>query len=244
MRGFAAWLFGLAIEEPTEYPRLLNIRRKIYKTVGTLNAEIVRSPEPILFDQLDRSAFTSLRPGTVWGKTFDCAWIHVTGSMPKGHEGAAVMLGIRGEGLVYSPSGEVVDSISTVWQQADLPHSGAKYRRLDFVDTSNGMVDFYADVAYNGFLLYDYGTGVYHGARVAERDDVVFGLYYDYLTLVVLARATADAALASELWHTLHRAYRRFRAGNAQAARDLLAVPLAAASDSEFVYSAIGHAHL
>jgi alpha-mannosidase len=244
MRGFAAWLFGLAVEEPTEFPRLLNIRRKIYRPVGELHAEIIRSPEPIRFDQLDHSAFTPLRPGTVWGKTFDCAWLHITGTMPAGHDDAVVMLGIRGEGLVYSPTGQVVDSISTVWQQADLPHSGAKYRALDFVDTSTGTVDFYADVAYNGFLLYDFGTGVYHGARIAVRDDVVFGLYYDYLTLVVLARTTADEALASELWRTLHQAYRRFRAGNAQAARDLLAGPLAAASDSEFVYSAIGHAHL
>ena len=244
MRGFAAWLFGLAIEEPTEYPRLLNIRRKIYTPVGELKAEIFRSPEPVLFDQLDPSAFTPLRPGTVWGKTFDCAWLHITGTMPAGHEGARVMLGIRGEGLVYAPSGEVVDSISTVWQQADLPHSGAKYRALDFVDTSDGTVDFYADVAYNGFLLYDFGTGVYHGARVAVRDEAVFGLYYDYLTLLVLARTTDDDALASELWRTLHRAYRRFRGGHAQAARDLLAPALAAASTSEFVYSAIGHAHL
>ena len=244
MRGFAAWLFGLAIEEPTEYPRLLSIRRKIYTTIGNLDAEMFRSPEPVLFGDLDRSAFTPVRPGTAWGKTFDCAWLHITGTIPPGHEGARVMLGIRGEGLIYSPTGDVVDSISTVWQQADLPHTGAKYRALDFVDTGDGHVDFYADVAYNGILLYDYGTGVYHGARVAVRDDVAFGLYYDYLTLVVLARTTTDDELASRLWRTLHRAYRRFRAGHAQEARDLLAPSLAAVSDSEFVYSAIGHAHL
>ena len=75
-----------------------------------------------------------------------------------------------------------------MFQQGDLPHSGglvppAAARR----PIEPGRVEFFADVAYNGLLLYPVGRGVYHGAHLAVRDDEAFGLYYDYLTLLVLA---------------------------------------------------------
>jgi alpha-mannosidase len=244
MSGFAAWLFGLAAEQPREYRRLLRIRREVYRTVATLRAEILRSDEPIPFAQLDRTAFTPLRAGAAWGKKMDCAWLHITGTVPADQPGAVALLGIRGEGLVYTPAGDVVDSVSTVWIQADLPPSGGKYRPLEHVDISHGTVDFYADVAYNGFLLYPFGSAVYHGAKVAVRNEDVFGLYYDYMTLLMLAGFTEDSALKSELQQKLHAAFARFRGGDAKAARAILADPLAAPSTSDFVYSAIGHGHL
>jgi alpha-mannosidase len=244
MGGFAAWLFGIAAEQPREYRRLLRIRREIYTPIAQLKAEIVRSDEPIPFGEVDRSAFVPIRPGTAWGKKMDCAWLRITGDVPPGHDGAVVLLGIRGEGLIYSPQGDPIDSVSTVWIQADLPHSAGKYRPLQQIDVSTGTIEFYADVAYNGILLYEYGNAVYHGAQVAVRDDEVFGLYYDYLTLVVLAGATDDAGLESELRQKLRTAYARFVAGDVRAARATLADSLAAPSTSDFVYSAIGHGHL
>jgi alpha-mannosidase len=244
MVGTAAWLFGLAAEQPREYRRLLRIRRDIYSTIAKLDAEILRSDEPIPFARLDPEGFRPLKDGAAWGKKLDCAWLHVTGDVPATHDGAVVLLGIRGEGLVYAPTGDVVDSISTVWIQADLPPSGGKYRPLEHVDLGKGTVDFYADVAYNGFLLYPYGSAVYHGAKIAVRDDDVFGLYYDYMTLLVLAGHTEDSGLETDLRQKLRSAYARFSAGDAKAARAILADSLAAPSTSDFVYSAIGHGHL
>ena len=101
MRGFAAFLFGLRAQQPGEYRRLMKIRARIFTPVASLRAEILRSPEPIPFDQLDRSAFRPLRPGTGWGRTFDCAWLRITGEIPAGTMNAVVLLGIRGEGLVH-----------------------------------------------------------------------------------------------------------------------------------------------
>ena len=244
MRGFAVWLFGLAAEQPREYRRLLRIRRRIYRPVAQLSAAILRSDEPIPFDELDRSAFRPIRAGAAWGKKLDCAWLHVTGEVPAGHENAVVLLGVRGEGLIFAPDGTVVDSSSTVWIQADLPHSGGKFRPLEHVDTATGTVDFYADVAYNGFLLYPYGKGIFHGAQLATRDDDAFALYYDYMTLLVLAGATDDSALEAELRGNLRDAYTKFTAGDTRAARSALEGALAAPSTSDFLYSAIGHGHL
>jgi alpha-mannosidase len=243
MLGLAGYVLGLRVQQPGEYRRLMRIRRRIFTTVAPLHAEIVRSPEPIPFAELDRSAFTPLRPGASWGRTFDCAWLRITGDVPARIPNPVVLLGIRGEGLVHSPGGEALDSVSTVFQQGDLPHSGGKFRPVA-VDTSTGAIEFYADVTYNGFILYEVGRPAYHGAHLATRDDAVYALYYDYLTLLVLAGATDDAALEAELRAALQRAYSLFTAADIAGARAALATKLTASSDSEFVYSAIGHGHL
>ncbi|MET0974240.1 MAG: glycoside hydrolase family 38 C-terminal domain-containing protein [Leifsonia sp.] len=244
MAGFAAWLFGLPAQQPGEYRRLMRIRRRIYTTIAPLEAEIVRSAEPIPFEQLDRSAFEPLKPGSAWGGVSDCAWLRITGAVPAGVADPLVMLGIRGEGLVHSTDGELLDSVSTVFQQGDLPHSGGRYRPVLNVDSSTGRIEFLADVGYNGWILYEVGRGVYHGAHLATRDEDVYDLYYDYLTLLVLAGATDDVGLESKVRQALRDAYGRFVDGDARGARSVLAEQLSKPSTSDFVYSAVGHGHL
>ncbi|UFS60187.1 alpha-mannosidase [Subtercola endophyticus] len=248
MANFATWLFGIAAQEPLEYRRLRRLRSRIYRVVAPVEAEIIRSPEPIPFGSLDRSAFTPAKPGTSWGRTHDCAWIRLTGTIPErilGEPDTVVMLGIRGEALVHDARGGVIDSVSTVFLQGDLPHAGAQYRPMHHVEPDeHGNIELFADVSYNGFLLYAIGRGVYHGAHVATRNDEAFALYYDYLTLLVLARATDDHTLESSLRRALATSYERFAAHDLRGARVALAASLEARSESDFVYSAIGHGHL
>jgi len=242
--GIPDWLIGLRASEPAEHRRLLRIRKAVYAPVAQLRAEIVRSPEPIPFDELDRAEFRPLRPGTAWGMVFDCAWLRITGEVPAGAEDAVLMLGIRGEGLVHAADGELLDSVTTAFQQGDLPHSGGRYRPVGRVDLSRGRVEVYADVTYNGFILYEVGRAVYHGAHLARRDDEAFALYYDYLTLVVLASATEDASLERDVRAALRASFDRFTAGDLAGARDALRPALTATSIDDFVYRAVGHGHL
>ncbi len=243
MKEFAEFLFGIAASQPAEYRRLCALRRRVYRRVAPLRAEVHRSAEPVRFGTWGDDAFRPIAAGTRWGDVFDCAWLRLTGDVPAGTRDPVILLGIRGEGLVYDAAGEPLDAISTVFQQADLPHSGGVYRPVRGVDTS-GAIELYADVAHNGFILYEVGKAVFHGAWIAERDDEAFALYYDYLTLVVLAGSTDDADLAATLRTALRRAYARFRADDVAGARDALAPALAAPSDSDFTYTAIGHGHL
>lgn len=243
MLGFATWLIGLPVQQPAQYRRLRSIRSSIYTPVATLRAEVLRSAEPIPFDELPRNAFRPLRNGESWGGVLDCAWLRLTGPVPPGQD-LHVMLGIRGEGLVHDADGRILDSVSTVFQQGDLPHAGGRYRPVRRVDLSGDRVELYADVAHNGFLIYNVGSGRFHGAHLARRDDEAFALYYDYLTLVVLMKATEDAALATELRAALDEAWRAFRRGDTAAARARLAIELGKPSTDDFLYSAVGHGHL
>jgi alpha-mannosidase len=244
MDNFAAWLLGIRAEQPLEYMRLRRIRRSVYREIAQFTAEIIRSKEPIPFAEIDHSEFRPLRRGAAWGGVLDCAWIRITGEVPVENAHAIVMFGLLGEGLAYDSDGEVLDSVSRVFQQGDQPHSGNRFRPVRHVDQSSGRVEFYVDVTYNGWLLYPLGRGVYHGAHLAVRDDDAFGLYYDYLTLVVLADSTEDKTLAAQIRRSLRRAYARFTAGDFHGAREALAFELDKKSDEEFVYSAIGHGHL
>ncbi|HEX4056844.1 MAG TPA: hypothetical protein VHX87_00840, partial [Galbitalea sp.] len=244
MDNFAAWLLGIRAAQPVEYLRLRRIRRHIYRPIANLKAEIIRSAEPIPFADIDASRFRPLRPGASWGGVLDCAWIRITGDVPPGAAGAEVMFGLLGEGLAYDRDGLVLDSLSRVFQQGDHPHSGNQFRPVRHVDQSTGRVEFYVDVSYNGWLLYPLGRGVYHGAHLAIRTDDAFGLYYDYLTLVVLADSTEDATRAAQIRRSLHAAFHRFVRGDFAGARALLAVELGRKSEDDFVYSAIGHGHL
>lgn len=244
MAGVLPFLLGIRVEQPGHYRRLRRIRSRVYETVASLDAEVVRSAEPIPFAELDRAAFRPIRPGRSFGGVLECAWLRITGEVPADADGAVVLLGVRGEALVHDADGRIVGATTTVFQQGDLPHSGGRYRPVGAPLAAGAPVELYADVAYNGFILYEVGRGVFHGARLARRDDTAFGLYYDYLTLAVLAGATEDDTLAYRLHRALDQAWDLFRGGDAVAARAVLADPLSRPSTSELVFSAVGHSHL
>ena len=243
--GLPAFLFGFRVKQPREYLRLRRIRKRIYTRVAKLDAEILRSPEPTPFHDIDPTGFRKIRPHTPWGKVFDCAWLHIRGQVPDGIQNPYVMLGIGGgEGLMYAPDGTLIDSVSAAFQQGDLPHAGNGFHAVRGGTSDDGTVDLFADVTYNGFILYQIGRARYQGAYVVTRNDEAYALYYDYLTLAVLMRSSQDAALAADLRVALDAAWARFRAGDLAGARAALAPTLASPSESEFTYSAIGHGHL
>ena len=250
MPNLVTTVIGLPVEQPRAYRRLRSIRNRIFRDVGDLHVEILTSAEPTPFGQWDAGDFRPIRPGTRWGRVFDCAWLRITGDVPAGLTigtgpgEASLMLGIRGEGLVHDRDGVVLDSISTAFQQGDLPHAAGQYRRVTKVVAADGRIEVYADVTYNGWILYEVGRPVFHGAHLAIRDETAFALYYDTLTLVVLAGATQDAAVRRDVQAALDASWARFRAGDLPGARAALAASLAAPSDSDFVYDAVGHGHL
>src|SRR5947208_2203272 len=108
MRELAIWAAGQVVERPRRIPRLERIAHRIHTPVVKLRAEVLRSAEPIPFTELDRAAFRPIRRGQAFGRTLECAWLRITGDAPADvPEGAVLLLGIRGEGLVHGADGAV-----------------------------------------------------------------------------------------------------------------------------------------
>jgi len=232
------------LKNPVVYARLNRIRAQIYRVVSRVDAQMFRSAEPVAFASLDRGAFVPVHSAVNWGKKLSCAWFHVSGAIPAGMKHPVLLLENTGEGLVYTPAGAILDGLSSVYAFNDLSRSANPRVVFDLAGRTAEPLDYYIDYGYNGFLLNDVGYGRFGGAYLAERDDDVFALYYDYLTLALLMSSTDSDEKRAEIAHSLAAAFACFSRGDAVAARAALAHVLAKPSDSDFVFDAIGHGHL
>ena len=232
------------IKHPVFSARLHRIRGRIYRVVSRLDVTMLKSAEPIPFAQLSGQSFTKVTGVVNWGRKLSCAWFRLRGSVPKEINHPVLLIHNTGEGLVYSPSGEILDGLTAVWTPLELPRSGGHCVALELPQGTSGEIEYYTDWGYNGFLLNDIGHGRFAGAWLAERDDEAFSLYYDYLTLALLCESTEDTSKRAELSRVLSTAYRAFTGGNTSGARAALSGVLAKPSQSEFVFDAVGHGHL
>jgi alpha-mannosidase len=232
------------IKHPVLSARLSRIRGRIYRVVSRLDVTMLKSAEPIPFSQLSGQSYTKVTGVVNWGRKLSCAWFRLRGRVPEGLNHPVLLIHNTGEGLVYSPSGEILDGLTAVWTPLELPRSGGRCVVLELPEGINGEIDYYTDWGYNGFLLNDVGHGRFAGAWLAERDDETFALYYDYLTLTLLFESTEDTSKRAELSTVLFTAYQRFLRGDTAGARAALSGTLAKPSQSDFVFDAVGHGHL
>lgn len=232
------------LKHPVVFARLSRIRARIYRVVSPLDVAMLKSAEPVAFEQLDAAAFTNVSGVVNWGRKLSCAWFRLHGRLPEGLNHPVLLIRNTGEGLVYSPNGEILDGLTAVWTPADVPRSGGHCVVFELPQGTAGEIEYYTDWGYNGFLLNDVGYGRFAGAWLAERDDAVFALYYDYLTLALLYESTDETSKHAELSRVLLNAYQRFLRGDTAGARAALSAVLAKPSQSEFVFNAVGHGHL
>lgn len=232
------------LKNPVVYARLNRIRARVYRVVSRADAAICKSAEPIPFSELDQNVFTDVPHAADWGRKLSCAWLRLRTSVPPGLSHPVLLVENTGEGLVYTPDGEILDGMTAVYAFGDLPRTGGKRTVFELPDGVCGSIEYYVDCGYNGFLLNDVGRGRFGGAFLAEQDDAAFGLHYDYLTLALLMSSTESADKRAEISGALAVAYALFSRGDTAGARNALAPLLAKPSGSEFVFDAVGHGHL
>ena len=232
------------LKNPFVYARLNHIRARIYRVVSPLEAQILKSVEPIPFDQMRREAFAPVTGAVNWGRKLTCAWFRFSGCAPEGLAHPVILIENTGEGLLYTPEGGILDAVSSVYAFGDLPRSGGRRVVFELPSNTAGGMEYYVDYGYNGFLLNDVGYGRFGGAWLAERDDTIFALYYDYLTLALLLSGTESEEKRTEISGALSAAYALFQKHDAAGAREALATLLNKPSSSEFTFDAVGHGHL
>ena len=118
--------------------------------------------------------FTKVSGVVNWGRKLSCAWFRLRGRVPQGLNHPVLLIRNTGEGLVYTPSGEILDGLTAVWTPLDVPRSGGHCVAFELPQGSQGKFEYFTDWGYNGFLLNDVGYGRFAGAWLAERDGRCF----------------------------------------------------------------------
>ncbi len=229
---------------PSLYKNLGAIQKKTFRLCAKLGVSILKSAEPIPFSELKGSSFRPVKPMEPWGRTFSCAWLRLAGIVPQNVVHPMLVLDNTGECLLYTEDGAPFDAVTFVNTNGDLPQSAGRRRLNDLPFRPGESFTVYGDCGFNGFIPMQFDQGLFRGAWVGERDEAAFAYYYDYLTLLLLAGSTEDAALSKTLASALQTSFAVFQKGSAVNAREILAPHLNKGSADEFLFTAIGHGHL
>ncbi|MDP3143610.1 MAG: alpha-mannosidase, partial [Candidatus Omnitrophota bacterium] len=235
------------LNEKIQLRQLRTMRKEIYRKVASLRVEYHPSKEPIPASEKEKLTYTRLYPGGVWGwHLYDCAWFHITGSIPTSAQGKHVVvhISIGGEGLVYEGS-EPTQSITSVMSYIDRQQASVGKTTLEIANPAAGneKIDLYLDGGYNGIYNVLVGAGIFWFADLCVVDDELLSFYYDYLTLASLLSVTEDAARRAALETALAAAF-RLRSSDRPAAIATLAPFLHGPEDPSIRFTAIGHSHL
>ncbi|MDR1465806.1 MAG: glycosyl hydrolase-related protein [Oscillospiraceae bacterium] len=230
--------------------------RRAYKEVAPLDCVAYHSPEPLPFAQRTAGQCMRLRMGDVWAKrTFDCAWMHVTGQLPPGlspeNPDLVFLADISGEGLIVDREGRAIQGITSYTSFSDFRQGVAGKRVVlpQGLVGPDGKVDFWIDAAANDLFGNKFDRVTLRKLHIAVCRPAVRALYYDLSVLLSSLDAAATPGPDTQALHAAIRAAaqgsRTLEEPEAQRRRETVRPYLDRKNETPmFTYSAIGHAHL
>jgi alpha-mannosidase len=233
--------------------RLRRIERAIYTPINELHVEAWVTPEPVPYAERQAGQHTVLSIGESWGKLWDCAWFHFTGTVPESAAGQAValLIDLSGEAYIVDDEGCPVLGLTTVSSTFDfrLGRPGKRVVPLSERADGNEMIDLWADAGCNDLFGRYRDGGTLKEAHVALYNEEMFRLYYDFEVLYeLLGQLPEEKARYQRILFALHNAANElvdYSAEEARRARALLAGELAKTGGTPSLkISAIGHAHI
>lgn len=254
--GFDKKIVKKAVSKSGHVFNIWDLKCSINKKIAELRAEIVKSKEPIKWQDLDKTAFKPIRQWQSWGKrkeyadSFDCAWFHFTGQVPAKAKGKSVICRIKlqGEGLVFNPDGIVLQGITQVLSKGDIFHSLIAKQRIDITDNSNGdeKIDLYVDAGFNGKFRIRKCTAHLRRCDICIHDKEINQYYYDYIDLFfIMMILDKDSERFKEIDKALKQSYKVYKKQGAAAAREFLKPTIEKKPQYQATtYYCIGHAHI
>lgn len=248
-------LLGGMCAHPTITNHVAAIKRKVYTPIADLQVEGVSTDEPITLQEAKERELRPIKPGQKWTDVpFGACWMHLTGRVPAQGEGKhlVVLTGVGGEGLgvVDDQPVDIVTPLMSVPDFLQPPSIGKRVINWRATAHEGDEVDVWVDCGNNGITGHFLITPKLCYARLAVLDDELRDYYYDYLTLaVLLATGKKNARLSSELRkeliEVLSASFACFRKGDRKGAKESLAAYYDKSNtDSDILYTLIGHAHL
>lgn len=220
-----------------------------YEKLSPLSAVAYVTAEPVPFEARESGTKTPVILNQPWAKNvFDCAWIHVTGSVPQG-ENVVLLLNLGGEGLVVTSDGVEKQSITNFASQFDYS-LGLPVKRVVFPDglTVGGEADFWVDAAANDLFGTTHDNYRVRDLCVAKCNENIRALAYDLQVLLSAYDFAPDSDFSASICKVAKSILanaRNLTEENAQALRLTLTPLLERVNDKPaFEYGAVGHAHL
>lgn len=240
---------------PTEIGRCLSMLKEcIYTAVAPLKAEAHTTEEPVPFARRREGEFREYTPGgEPWGSLFDCAWFHITGTVPEAAKGKKVVLriDISGEGCLFDSEGCPIRGITNVSSQFDLSLGMPGKRVVPFLDCARGgeAVDLWIDGGCNDLFGEFKGDGKVVTMEIATCNEKARELYYDMNVLAdLLSCMDGQEPQYFSILYSMQKAmacFSDFTDGEFEKARVYTQRELARkGGDSGLVFDAVGHAHI
>lgn len=239
-----------ALATPGHVLNILNIKSRCYTKIADLNAEVIKSDEPIRFEDLDKSAFKPAHIMEKWADKFGCAWFRFTGKVPSMAKGSHVVLRIKlqGEGLIFNEDGIVLQGITQVLSKGDIFHSLIGKQVVDVADCSTGNeeIKLYVDAGFNGKLRFENLVARLRRCDISICNDAVNQYYYDYIDLYfTMLKLDKSNPRVAEIDSALKASYKTFKKQGATAAREVLKPQFdKPVFEKQTEYYCIGHAHI
>ncbi len=241
------------------YKRISNL---ILEDHVELNAEFGHSVEPVPFSKRTSLKYRKIKEGESWGKTWESAWFHLKGAVPKSWKGKEVVaqLDFNGEGLIFRNDGMPLQSLAkgSVFQ-ADF----CKDIHYLFKSCKGGeKVDLWIETAANNLFGIElepdpkpkdpqrHGkyTGIVNKIRLCAFDRDTYGLWVDFEVLKSLYSVLPEKSVRrNRIMRTLSEAIDAFADNTANSAkcRKILVKEFdKPASSSDLSTVAVGHAHI
>lgn len=225
-----------------------------YITVGNLNCKAYVSKEPLSFDEKLSGKAVLLCEGDKWAEdVFDCAWFHITGTLPDdvNREDAVLILNVGGEGLLYDLQGNMVQSITCYSAEFGGGNLGTPIKRIIplYNNLINGnAIDFWIDCGANDLFGCMENQSRVKELQVAVVNREIRALAFDVQVLLSVYDFSNDKEFGKEVFSAIREIMRCDTMNESSAAefRKELAPLLSQKNNGEntFTYSAIGHAHL
>ena len=246
--------------------RINKFQKRIYRQIlmDTImfDASYYSSKVQVQFNNRLEGNYISIKQGEVWGETWDNAWFHLKGCIPKSWKNKKVVahLDLNGEGLIFSDSGLPLQGItsSSVYNKEFKRDIFPIYEKckggeeielwIEAVAIGYLGVNLPLDPKPNDTNRYGEFKGRVNKIEFAIFDEELWHLWLDIEVLNGLVKTLPEKSVRrSRIIRNVNKAIDAYgdNQNNSNSARSILQVELSKpASASDLSVSAVGHAHI
>ncbi len=227
------------------------LHEQAFKKIGKLSCEGYVTKEPVPFENRTEGLKTFITEKTVWAENvFDCAWLHITGTMPDKPGEKKFRIDCGGEGLVYTKDGKVTQGITSRYSQfsPDLGLANKTVVDTEELTGGDGKIDFWIDCAANDLFGNRKNDSKVSKLDISVYEKEIDALAYDMEVLFDVYAYNYNDEFEKRIVKALLKVLPKCKKLTAEKAKSLRAelAPLLQEKNDKyaFTFHSIGHAHL